>query len=128
MRTLDSRAPPPVDAHARAGQLHQARALIRRMERGEAGREGDAVSESAPDVVSYTILISGLARRGKLNEAARWLEHMRTNTTVVPDATTFNTMVAGYASRGMWAAVTRLFGEMREEGVKPDQWTYGPLL
>ena len=52
--------------------------------------------------MSYTCLISALARRGRLPEAAGWLAHMRANTSIVPDATTFNTMVAGYSSRAMW--------------------------
>ena len=66
-----------IDAHARAGELHQASAIVRRMERGEAG------DEAQPDVVSYTCLISSLARRGRLSEAAvdhpfqntRWTRH-----------------------------------------------------
>jgi len=73
-------------------------------------------------------VISGLARRGRLADAAKIFDRMRINTTVAADATTYNTMVAGYASRGMWSAINRLFGQMREDGISPDQWTYGPLL
>ena len=43
--------------------LLQAQALLRKLERGEAG------DDAAADVVSYTILISALARRGQLTEA-----------------------------------------------------------
>ena len=109
-----------LDAHVRAGQLHQAQALVRRMERSEAGERAD--------VVSYTILLSGLARRGRLSEAARWLEHMEYNATVAPDATTYNTLMAGYASRSMWAAMDKLIGRMRDAGIRPDEYTYGPIL
>ena len=111
-----------IDAHARAGELHQASAIVRRMERGEAG------DEAQPDVVSYTCLISSLARRGRLSEAAGWLEHVRSNTSVEVDATLYNIMVAGYASKAMWTKVGQLFDEMGQDDIRPDQWTYGPLL
>ena len=51
-----------IDANARAGNLLQARALLSKLERGDAG-------DVRPDVVSYTILVSSLARRGKLQQA-----------------------------------------------------------
>ena len=111
-----------IDANARAGRLLQAQALLNKLERGEAG------AETAADVVSYTILISAMARRGKLQEANKLLSHMQRNTTVTPDTPCFNALIGGYASRGMWGAVSRLMGQMAQSGVRPDPYTYGPLL
>jgi pentatricopeptide repeat protein len=53
---------------------------------------------------------------------------MEYNATVAPDATTYNTLMAGYASRSMWTAMDKLIGRMRDAGVRPDEYTYGPIL
>ena len=53
---------------------------------------------------------------------------MQRQRSVTPDAPCFNALIGGYASRGMWGAVTRLLRQMEEADVRPDPYTYGPLL
>ena len=37
-------------------------------------------------------------------------------------------LLGAYASKGMWGAVGRTMAQMRQVGVEPDGYTYGPLL
>ena len=78
-----------IDSHARAGLVQQAMGWLNRTIRGEF----DGVSA---DVVSYTILISALSRRGRLaaarldptSDASRKKLAARSSETTVPGSTT----------------------------------------
>jgi len=109
-----------IDSHARAGLVQQAMGWLNRTIRGEF----EGVSA---DVVSYTILISALSRRGRLAAASRLLERMG-EAGVQADVMCYNTLISGAASGQRWELVDTLLGRMKSEGVVPDQWTYGPLL
>jgi len=109
-----------LEAHARALQPLQAAAVLAQARRGELG--------PAPDCVSYTIVMSALARAGDSDAAERWFEVMRTEERIAPDVQSFNVMVRGLASNGRLDDALKLLDDMRQAGLCPDQWTYGPLL
>ena len=74
--------------------------------------------------VSYTIVISSLAKAGELDEAAALLGRMEERG-VVADLMCINTLVAGYATRGRLEQADALLERMARLGVTPDQWTFG---
>ena len=78
-------------------------------------------------MVSYTIVISALSKRGRLAAASKLLDRMDASG-VQPDVMCFNTLISGAASAQKWDLVERLLTKLREAGGQPDQWTYGPLL
>ena len=79
--------------------LEQAIGWLNRTARGE-------VDGVPADVVSYTIVISGLSRNGRLGDAMRWLDRM-VGAGVRPDAMCYNTLVAGYAISVRWGVLYR---------------------
>lgn len=84
-----------LEAHARALQPLQAAAVLAQARRGELG--------PAPDCVSYTIVMSALARAGDSDAAERWFEVMRTEERIAPDVQSFNVMVHPALARSVGA-------------------------
>lgn len=136
-----------IDAHARAGELDAALALLHDgaavVAALPAARAAGAGALAAPPAAAaparsgavrasahaYTSVLVALARGRRLPDALVLFATMRARG-VVPTATTFNCLIAACARSGDDARAEALLAQMRAEGggVAPDVETYNALI
>ncbi|OMO57934.1 hypothetical protein COLO4_34979 [Corchorus olitorius] len=80
------------------------------------------------DVVAWNVLISGLVKCGKFEDAVNVFGLMRKEGLVKPSEATIVTMVNGYIQFNRFDEAVELFQEMQIRGVKPDKFLVVSLL
>ncbi|KAI4366690.1 hypothetical protein MLD38_022536 [Melastoma candidum] len=129
--------------HANCGELGVARRIFDGIEDCEKG-----------DVVAWSALTAGYARRGELESARKMFDEMPEKDLVswnvmvtayakrgemgearklfedvpVKDVVTWNAMIAGYVLKGSHKEALDMFGEMRRAGERPDEITMLSLV
>ncbi|TXG65332.1 hypothetical protein EZV62_006607 [Acer yangbiense] len=82
------------------------------------------------NLVSFNIVIHGLCKVGKLNEASDVIEDMK-SVGVLPDAITYNTLIDGYCKKGKTGKLYRadaILKDMVESGIPADEFTFNILI
>lgn len=137
-------------AHSALGDLSSVRRVLLAME----GRSGETIGdgiESAPwpwtgslgslrpDTVCYNIGISCAAKTGGTEALQVAMAYFRTNMESpdckeieqqrpIQNLVTFNTLINALCSEGLYGEAFTTFEEMKRKGLKPDKFTYTPLL
>ncbi|CAN1235583.1 Putative pentatricopeptide repeat-containing protein At1g31840 [Linum perenne] len=73
----------------------------------------------APNIVSYTMIIDGLCRRGMVEEASRVLR-FALEKKLLPDVVTYTILIRGYCKVGKVEEAMAVYGEMMLCGIRPD--------
>jgi len=101
-----------IDAHARNGNMDQASALLKQME-----KDG-----CQPNTITYSNLVKGHCVRGDLGEALRVFREML-DRGLAADAVIFNTMLDGCVRHGHYELADRLLDDMGKYQVEPSNFT-----
>ena len=80
-----------------------------------------------PNVVTYTVAISGLCNCGKFNEGLEFWQRLKKNDRQ-QDLFTYSTLIHGLCKSGNVDVASRVYAEMVESGVSPDVEVYNALL
>ncbi|ERN11280.1 hypothetical protein AMTR_s00024p00240360 [Amborella trichopoda] len=81
----------------------------------------------APDVVSYTAVITGYCKAGNMEGAERLFAEMLDNG-IKPNTVTFNVLIDGYGKLGNMGRAKSLFEQMSAQGCFIDVVTYTTLI
>lgn len=81
----------------------------------------------APDVVSYSTIISGFCRNGEVEKAFQ-MKLAMVEKGVLPDAVTFSTLIHGLCLQRRLIEACDLYQEMLNVGLRPDEFTYTTLI
>jgi pentatricopeptide repeat protein len=85
------------------------------------------VSTSMPDVITYTTLINGLCKAGRLEEAKKkFIEMMSKN--LLPDSVTYDTFVLSFCKQGKLSSALRVLKDMERNGCSKTLQTYNSLI
>ncbi|KAF0902761.1 hypothetical protein E2562_019092 [Oryza meyeriana var. granulata] len=81
-----------------------------------------------PGLVTYSTLIGGLCRGGKMKEAFELLEEMIEKGRIVPDQLTYNLLISGFCRLGQVEKAQSIFGFMRKNECEPNAFNYAALI
>mmetsp|Transcript_71865 Transcript_71865/g.199435 ORF Transcript_71865/g.199435 Transcript_71865/m.199435 type:complete len:652 (+) Transcript_71865:129-2084(+) len=81
-----------------------------------------------PNLISYSAIIKGYCYTGRLEQALKVLDEMRSGTTIRPDEHTYNTLINGCAREGLYDKGVALLEEMCEGGISPTNFTLTVLV
>lgn len=98
-----------VDTYAKCGSIDDAREVFDQM--------------PVRDVLCWNTMIAGYSQYGNIEIAHLLFEKMPQRNEV-----SWNTMIAGFAQQGQAEEALGLFCQMREAGLKPDQYTLASVL
>ncbi|KAK7362974.1 hypothetical protein VNO77_05099 [Canavalia gladiata] len=85
------------------------------------------VSNSLPDVITYTTLINGLCKVGRLEEAKKkFIEMMARN--LQPDSATYDTFIRSFCKQGKISSAFRVLKDMERNGCSKTLQTYNSLI
>ncbi|XP_004504955.1 pentatricopeptide repeat-containing protein At2g17140 [Cicer arietinum] len=85
------------------------------------------VSTNMPDVITYTTLINGLCKVGRLEEAKKkFIEMMAKN--LHPDSVTYDTFVSSFCKQGKISSALRVLKDMERNGCGKTIQTYNSLI
>ena len=84
-------------------------------------------SKCAPDVVSFTCVISSFARAGDPDRAERWLKRMQLRG-IEPNVTAFNAILDACAKRGRLRPAEWWFKYMEDSNLQPDRVSFCSML
>ena len=107
-----------LEGYANAGKFAEATELLENMQ---------SKYSIAPDVRTYTILISGYANRGLKDDAIRVLNEMKEKN-IQPNPVTYSALIAGLAKTGNPELGFFWLEKMEEEGVKPPLPAFKSLI
>ncbi|XVE88107.1 hypothetical protein DITRI_Ditri19aG0041800 [Diplodiscus trichospermus] len=79
-----------------------------------------------PDSYTYGTLINGLCRFGKIIEARKLLEEMKTKD--CPSVVTYSSLIHGLCQSKNINEAMRLLEEMKSNGIEPNVFTYSSLM
>ncbi|RHN52629.1 putative pentatricopeptide [Medicago truncatula] len=77
-----------------------------------------------PNMNTYTILVKGLCRSGKLEDARKVFEDLGYNL----DVYAYTVMIQGFCDKGLFDEVLALLSKMEENGCIPDAKTYEIII
>jgi len=80
-----------------------------------------------PDVWTYNMLVWGLCKEGRIEEALRLRDEME-NLKLLPDVVTYNTLIDGCSEWQGSLDASKLIEEMGERGVKPNTVTHNIMI
>ncbi|KAI4357942.1 hypothetical protein L6164_001856 [Bauhinia variegata] len=100
---------PLVDMYSKAGLIYDARKAF------------DEIPEK--NVVMYNTMITGLLRCGIFEDSRQIFYGMQER-----DSISWTTMITGFTQNGLDKEAIDMFREMRLEGLKMDQYTFGSVL
>ncbi|KAI3852369.1 hypothetical protein MKX03_018849 [Papaver bracteatum] len=80
-----------------------------------------------PSVGVYNVLLEGWFRLGKLKQAEKLWEDMKTEN-VAPDVVTYGTLVEGYCKLRRVERAMELVSEMKREGIRGNAIVYNPIV
>ncbi|XP_010257435.2 PREDICTED: pentatricopeptide repeat-containing protein At5g59600-like [Nelumbo nucifera] len=102
-----------IDMYCKCGKLDSARQLFDRMPKR--------------DIASWTSMICGYSRGGKLKQSLILFEQMKLED-LEPNDFTWNAIIAGYAQNGDCDRAFELFSKMRKERSVPDLVTWNAMI
>ncbi|RAL46698.1 hypothetical protein DM860_004977 [Cuscuta australis] len=79
-------------------------------------------------VYSTTMVIDGLCKMGRVDEARRLLQDMMIRRGVKPNEHTYNTLLNGYVKHSDLGAVNDILNEMKKEGIQMNTTSYTVLI
>ncbi len=79
------------------------------------------------DLITFSTLIKGFCKSGKLTEAFSFLDMMKTKE-ILPDEVLFNSLLDGCSKNNMLEKAFELFDEMESKGVIASTITYNTLI
>ncbi|KAE8690974.1 Detected protein of unknown function [Hibiscus syriacus] len=80
-----------------------------------------------PDIVTYTVLLNGLYKKGQLQNAHKILKEMDRQG-LTSNVLIYNALIAGHFREGNLEEASRLHNEMLDRGLLPDDTTYDILV
>ncbi|KAK4339145.1 hypothetical protein RND71_040607 [Anisodus tanguticus] len=80
-----------------------------------------------PDVLTFNIVIDGLCKEGKVEDAEEVMKHMA-GKGVEPDIITYNTIMDGYCLCGQRDRARRVFDSMIDKNIESDIISYNILI
>ncbi|KAI0515638.1 hypothetical protein KFK09_008304 [Dendrobium nobile] len=129
-----------IDGLCRCGKLDKAMEIVSGMwlhgsaalgELGNAflGRVDDrnGSSKCFPDLITYSILINGLCKAGRLDEAKKKLLEML-GKNITPDAIIYDTFIHGFCKLGKISSAFKVLRDMEKKGCQPSARTYNLLI
>jgi pentatricopeptide repeat protein len=108
-----------LDACARSHDYMRARTLFDGMLASDANVR--------PNIYSYNIILSMLARKGDLTEAQHLIDTMPTHG-VLPDIRSYNTLLTIYATNKNTKGAWQLYEKMCKQSITPDRQTFASLM
>ncbi|KAF7094448.1 hypothetical protein CFC21_096756 [Triticum aestivum] len=81
-----------------------------------------------PNLVTYSTLLGGLCRAGKMKEAFELFEGMIEKDHIVPDQLTYNLIIDGFCRLGQVEKARTIFGFMRKNECEPNAFNYATLI
>ncbi|KAH0453533.1 hypothetical protein IEQ34_017857 [Dendrobium chrysotoxum] len=79
------------------------------------------------DVVTYSTVIAGLCRAGKIDLASELMEKMR-SLGCPPDVVSYNVLIHAFCNKGDFAEVERILRESSHNGWEPDSVSYNTYI
>ncbi|KAI3710993.1 hypothetical protein L2E82_40794 [Cichorium intybus] len=80
-----------------------------------------------PNVLTYTAMITGYCKEGKVNRAEMLLTRMQEQG-LVPNENTYTTLINGHCKNGNLDRAFELINEMKKEGLPPNMYTYNAII
>ncbi|KAK4056593.1 hypothetical protein OIO90_002441 [Microbotryomycetes sp. JL221] len=90
--------------------------------------ELESVFGFRPTSADHHILVLGMAKANKLDQAISWLKSMPTTHGLTPQQADWNVVLAAFKRRKDLKGMTALVDQMRASGIKPDTVTYNTLI
>ncbi|KAF2298544.1 hypothetical protein GH714_024060 [Hevea brasiliensis] len=90
-------------------------------------KEVQSRKDCSPDVVTYTSIISGFCKLGKMGEASVLFEEM-IRSGINPNVVTFNVLIDGFGKNGDMVAAEAMHEKMVSFGCVPDVVTFTSLI
>ncbi|KAK8643791.1 hypothetical protein V6N13_013069 [Hibiscus sabdariffa] len=84
-------------------------------------------SGQVPNTVTCSILLNGLCKTGKLEEALKFFQAMRNNRLEL-NIVSYNILIDGLCKAGHIDVAKELFYKLSEKGLKPDVYTYTIMI
>ncbi|CAL5341372.1 unnamed protein product [Camellia sinensis] len=89
--------------------------------------DGNNRKKCLPDLVSYSIIINGLCKAGRLDEAKKkFIEMMGKN--LYPDSVIYNTFIDSFCKNGKISSAFRVLKDMEKKGCNKSLQTYNSLI
>ncbi|XP_019156414.1 PREDICTED: pentatricopeptide repeat-containing protein At5g18475 isoform X2 [Ipomoea nil] len=83
---------------------------------------------SYPNLITYSTLMDGLCRCGRLQEAIAVLEEMVSKDQILPDVLTYNILIKWFSHGGEVDKGRKIMDFMRENGCQPNAFNYTTLM
>ncbi|KAE8724464.1 FRIGIDA interacting protein 1 [Hibiscus syriacus] len=117
-----------ISAFGKAGNFGMAKKLFAEIQsdEGKRGRERSP-DVCAPDVVTYTSVISGYCKLGKMGEVSALFNEMISSGTM-PTAVTFNVLINGFGKVGDMLSAKSMYEKMPSFGCVADVVTFTSLI
>ncbi|KAF8406706.1 hypothetical protein HHK36_008798 [Tetracentron sinense] len=80
-----------------------------------------------PDLITYSIIIDGLCKAGRLDEAKKKLVEMMSKN-LDPDSIIYDTFIRGFCKHGKLSSAFRVLREMEKKGCNKSTKTYNSLI
>ncbi|KAI3947792.1 hypothetical protein MKX01_034457 [Papaver californicum] len=80
-----------------------------------------------PDLITYSTIINGLCKVGRLDEAKKKFVEMKAKN-VSPDSVIYETFIHGFCNQGKISSAFRVLRDMEKKGCKPCTQTYNSLI
>ncbi|MBA0564781.1 hypothetical protein Golob_009692, partial [Gossypium lobatum] len=80
-----------------------------------------------PDLVSYNLMLNGLGKSGRVEEALSLFDEMR-NRGITPDLYTYNSLILNLGTVGMVEQAGKFYEELQLMGLEPNVFTYNALI
>lgn len=80
-----------------------------------------------PNVITYNVLINGLCKLRRMDQAYRYVDEMKTRG-IPPNKYTYTILINENCDLGNWDEALRLYKEMLDNGIQPDSCTHGALF
>ncbi|KAI7980727.1 Pentatricopeptide repeat-containing protein [Camellia lanceoleosa] len=89
--------------------------------------DGNNRKKCLPDLVSYSIIINGLCKNGRLDEAKKkFIEMIGKN--LYPDSVIYNTFIDSFCKNGKISSAFRVLKDMEKKGCNKSLQTYNSLI
>jgi pentatricopeptide repeat protein len=109
-----------LNAFAQGGAMHRAAVLLEDMKSADPPVE--------PDIVTYSTLVKGFSNSGDLDRALCILKDMQDEGKNSPDEVMYNSILDGCCKAQRLEDALKLFGEMKQNGIAPSNYTLSIMV
>jgi pentatricopeptide repeat protein len=81
-----------------------------------------------PNVVTYNALMSALVKNGEWNQTLVLFQKLRNTPGLVADTISYSVAISACSKGSKWQKAVELLSDMEAAGVKPNEFTYRPVL